>query len=89
MWAKMDRTDRITKQEILDFAQENGFRALDTELEPGDSYLAGRNTEIQLLTCDKVFDAGYRPWVQAVEMAYSYDLGECVKVELPQENPNE
>ena len=47
MWAKMDRTDRITKQEILDFAQENGFRALDTELEPGDSYLAGRNTTVQ------------------------------------------
>lgn len=50
-----------------------------SDLEPGDLYYACRNTE-QLLTVHLVdFDGG---WVVPVEVAYSFDFGECVGVTL-------
>lgn len=49
------------------------------DLSPGDTYYACRNTE-QLLTVQKVdLENG---WVAPVEMAYLFNLRECVGVEM-------
>lgn len=46
------------------------------DLEPGDLYVAERNTGPQLLTCKTLG----RGWIHPEELAYSYDLHECRKV---------
>jgi hypothetical protein len=52
-------------------------------LEPGDTYFAQRNSS-NLLTVDRIRedDGEYIGWVVPVEVAYSFDYGECVGVEL-------
>lgn len=56
------------------------FTVLDKELEPGDSYLAQRNTGVKLLTVKKnVKDLAF---IVPVEMSYSYDTGECIPIQL-------
>jgi hypothetical protein len=49
-------------------------------IEPGDTYIAERNTGLKLLTCrENVRDQGF---IVATEWAYAYDTGECIKIEL-------
>lgn len=47
------------------------------KIEPGDTYIAKRNTGWKLLTC-RFVDPNH--WVMPVESAYSYDTWECAKV---------
>lgn len=57
-----------------------------TGIEPGEIYIAKRNTGWKLLTCksvemDCVPDHGeYVNWVNPVEAEYNYDGHECFKV---------
>jgi hypothetical protein len=53
-------------------------------LEPGDFYLAERNSGPQLLTVKRVreTDAEWAGWVIPVELAYFFDFVECVGVEI-------
>ena len=48
----------------------------DAPIQPGDLYIAGRNTGPHILTCLAVGD-GY---IHAVEAAYSFDSCECRKI---------
>jgi len=56
------------------------------DLEVGDTYLAQRNSGPKLLTVKEVHmkpEARYTNWVVPVEKdAYSFDLHECVGVEI-------
>ena len=64
----------------------NGLRLKMDEgkLEEGDLYVAERNTEPQLLTVKEIVHPENlvlnAPWVVPTTFAYSYDLGESVKV---------
>ena len=57
-----------------------------TELKPGDSYMAERNTGPKLLTVKEVKETlgggKYAGAVYPMENEYPYDLPECVKVEI-------
>ena len=61
---------------IKETATELGFTISLDPIQPGDTYLAERNTGPHLLTCLRVVD-GY---VVPVESAYCYDLYECIKI---------
>lgn len=57
------------------------------DLKPGDIYVAERNSGPKLLTVREVKETfgDENQWVGAVfpvEVAYPYDLSECVKVEI-------
>lgn len=68
------------REKLIQYAKDLGFVVLEGVPQPGESYIAGRNTEPQLLTCEKVNDRG---WIQPKELpAYSYDWHECVRVSL-------
>lgn len=56
------------------------FRVLDREIQEGDTYLAARNTGPHLLTAEKVLVS--LGWVVPVEVAYAFDITECVPIEL-------
>lgn len=75
-------TRELMKQ-VLESGEFEGVKFLvssDQRFFPGDTYLAARNTGPHLLTVRYVERAG--GWIVPVEMAYSFDLGECVKIEL-------
>ena len=56
---------------------------IKTPLEPGDTYIAGRNAGIKLLTVQNVSpDYGGARTVYPVENSYPYDLVECYKVRI-------
>lgn len=56
------------------------FKLVPGDIETGDTYIAQRNTGLKLLTCrDNNREGG---WINPVENAYSYDTGECIKIEL-------
>lgn len=65
--------------------KENG-----AALEPGDSYIAERNSGPKLLTVSYVVDHDYAQrfglkfsgWVVPTEVMYSFDFHECVGVEI-------
>jgi len=59
------------------------FRAIEGEIQPGDWYVAERNTGPHLLTC-RENDKENR-WIVPVEEKYSFDTGECVRVEMVEE----
>lgn len=48
----------------------------DDLIQPGDTFIAGRNTGPHLLTCLAVGNTCIHP----VETAYSFDIAECRKV---------
>lgn len=54
------------------------FVVTDSPIEPGDDYLAERNTGPQLMVCKSVnlIDG----WIVPEGVGYPYDLNECVKV---------
>ena len=58
-------------------AAELGLKVSYDPIQPGDTYLAERNTGPKLLTCEAVNERG---WIRPVEMEYSYDTWECIKV---------
>lgn len=60
------------------FRMSVGANGEEEDIQPGDFYIAERNTGPRLLTCAKNVDP--RGWIQAVENAYPFDTGECVKV---------
>lgn len=65
------------KFKILTQIAEDGKEYLK-DLEPGDTYLAARNTGPHLLTVKEVAMGAAFP----VETAYPFDLNECVPIEL-------
>lgn len=56
------------------------FRLRDGDIESGDIYIAERNTGLKILTCAK--NDHERGWIEPVESAYLYDVGECLRIEL-------
>jgi len=56
------------------------FKILDGDIEPGDTYIAERNVGLKVLTCRK--NNREMGWIEPVEPAYSYDTGECLRIEL-------
>lgn len=56
-------------------------------LEPGDTYFAERNSQ-NLLAVDRIGDAeqGNYGYVIPKEIAYPFDYGECVGVELVEDD---
>ena len=65
---------------IQEFAEENNLELLEgEEIKPGDFYLGMRNQGPKLLECELVHP---ERWIQPVEIAYSYDVWECVKVKI-------
>lgn len=52
---------------------------LDRGIRVGDTYLAERNAGLKLLTAAGIDPEG---WVYPVEIAYCYDCGECIPIEL-------
>lgn len=51
-------------------------------LEPGDTYVAERNSGPHLLTVKQNRDGVYQRWIEPVEDAYSFDWNECCGVLL-------
>ncbi len=68
----------VTEQDYLDAAEELGVKIVKEEIQPGDLYLAGRNTGIHLLTCCE--NNKDKSWIVPVEGNYCYDTWECRKV---------
>lgn len=59
-------------------AKKLGLVTSDDPIQPGDTYLAERNTGPHLLTCWRVHD---KNWIVPVEEeAYCYDTWECIKI---------
>lgn len=56
------------------------MRMIPGDIQPGDFYVAERNTGPHLLTCLRVNHEG--GWIVPVERAYCYDISECVRVEM-------
>jgi len=50
------------------------------DIEPGDTYLAERNSGVKLLTCKEHNRA--KNWIVPVEDAYLFDTWECVRIEF-------
>lgn len=76
---------RRTRREIVEiiqrYCEETGLTILlNDEIRPGDHYVACRNTGPELLVCMSVDPRG---WISPVDIAYSYDIHECVKVIVP------
>lgn len=67
---------------IQECAEELGLVTSSDSIQPGDTYLAERNTGPHLLTCDHIVnnDLGEPSYVVPTEIAYCYDVWECVKV---------
>ena len=61
------------------------FRRDHSPLQPGDTYIAGRNTGPHLLTVKRVMED--RRFVMSEENAYPYDSWECYKVVLAEDTP--
>lgn len=69
---------RVTLLDYIKAAQDLNVRIVTESIEPGDLYLAGRNTGIHLLTCLKNNKKG--AWIVPIEDAYCYDTWECKKI---------
>ncbi len=68
---------RVTNQDYLDAAKMLGVDIVKGPIEPGDMYLAGRNTGIKLLVCMSVHK---KAWIVPTTIACSYNTWECRKV---------
>ena len=74
----MSNNGRVTASDYVDAAKDLGVVIDDGPIQPGDLYLAGRNTGIHFLTCESVDP---RSWIASTEkFGYSYDTWECRKV---------
>lgn len=78
----MNNTARDTIKKLRDGETVNLEGILlerdDGEIQPGDLYVAQRNSGPKLLTCLRVNN--YDGWIVPVDRAYCYDINECVKV---------
>lgn len=63
-------------------AKEMGFETSSDPIQPGDIYLAERNSGPKLLICKyvKYTELGDPDWIVPTETAYSFDVQECVKI---------
>lgn len=66
----------IRKEECEDFAETLGVEIEEKRPEPGELYIAGRNTEPKLLTAKRIEMGGVFP----EENAYPYNTGECFRL---------
>lgn len=57
-------------------------KEIGRELQPGDIYVAERNTGPKLLTVKAINPGG---WIVPQEWGYTFDTHECVKVEWVEE----
>ena len=70
----------LSYKDRINHIEKLGFTVDDSPLQPGDSYIAERNTGPQLLTCKSVNrDKG---WVVPQEQAYPFDIHECIKIKV-------
>lgn len=69
-------------RKIEERAEELGFLTSADPIQPGDTYLAERNTGPHLLTCKKAIytDLGDPDFIVPSEIAYCFDTRECVKI---------
>ncbi len=67
---------------IQERAEELGLLTSSDPIQPGDTYLAERNTGPHLLTCNKTVNTqlGDPDYIVPTEIAYCYDARECVKI---------
>lgn len=56
------------------------FRVLEGDIEAGDTYIAERRGGMRLLTCRE--NNKEQRWIVPVEQAYTYNTGDCVRIEL-------
>ena len=76
----MSDNGRVTNQDYIDAAETLGLEFIEGEIQPGDLYLAGRNTGMKLLECESV-DA--RHWINSTDpIGYPYDTWECRRVQV-------
>lgn len=91
------REGKVIELEGLRFMMARDANGEEAEIQPGDLYIAERNTGPQLLIAKQIVrpEDGSLAYVIAAEVAYPYDLRECVKIaEMPdgaarQRNPDE
>ncbi len=77
-WKKSKALETLRKGEVVDIGAGVLVKMAEGKIQPGDLYVAERNTGPHLLTCRYVnVEDG---WVAAVENAYPFDTNECVKV---------
>ncbi|MFH1405064.1 MAG: hypothetical protein ABIH21_03120 [Patescibacteria group bacterium] len=67
------RAGEVVNLEGINFVMDEG------EIQPGDLYIAERNTGPKLLTARKVDDQDLM-CIFPTTLDYPYDLGECIKV---------
>ena len=68
-----------TIRQIQVFCDENNLTIHPNgKIKPGDLYVGIRNTGPHLLKCKSISSCG--TWINSVEIHYSYDVIECVKV---------
>lgn len=74
----MKLTDRVRKGEVVSL---DGFTITirPGNIEPGDTYLAEKNTGPKLLTAKGIHPRGY---IIPEEFAYPYDTCDCVRVHI-------
>lgn len=81
----VQQLDRILEEGVFEGMP---FKLLDRPVQKGDTYLAARSTGPHLLTAKDVVLPKTHPgriayyYVVPVEMAYSFDLGECFAIEF-------
>ncbi|MDB5162988.1 MAG: hypothetical protein JWN28_595 [Candidatus Saccharibacteria bacterium] len=69
---------RLRNGETVEIENTGIFvKQIPGELQPDDDYVGARNT-VNLLSVDRIEQG----WVVPREAGYSFDLGECVKVEI-------
>ena len=63
-------------------AEEMGFAISPDPIQSGDMYLAERNSGPKLLICDRVIytELGDPDYIVPTEIAYCFDVRECVKL---------
>lgn len=68
--------------DLIAEAEKLGFTTSSEPIQPGDTYLAGRNTGPHLLICERVVNnvLGEPSYIVPVEMAYCFDVWHCVKI---------
>lgn len=80
------REGKTIELEGLRFLMARDENGEEAAIQPGDLYIAERNTGPQLLIAKQIArpENGSLAYVIAAEVAYPYDLRECVKiVEVP------
>ncbi len=67
----------VTEQDYINAAKRLGVKIVDEPIQPGDLYLAGRNTGIKFLMCKSVDP---KDWIVPTTIDYPFWTCECKKV---------